>query len=180
MLESGLSHSAWSSPYLLVLKPDGTFRFRTDLRKVNLLTKGDSYPLPQIEDCIDRVGNSKYVSKFDLLKSYWLVPLTEKAKEISAFVTHDGLFQHRVMPFGMRNVPATFQRLINGVIADVPGCEAYIDDVIIYSDTWSAHLNQISKFFAKLKAANLTVSLSKSEFGHAQIQFLGHVVGGEM
>ena len=181
MLDAGLvepSNSAWSSPCLLVPKPDGTFRFCTDFRKVNSLTKGDSYPLPRIEDCIDRVGNSKYVSKFDLLKGYWQVPLTEKAKEISAFVTPDGLFQYRVMPFGMRNAPATFQRLINGVIADVPGCEAYIDDVIIYSDTWSAHLNQISKFFAKLKAANLTVNLSKSEFGHAQIQFLGHVVGG--
>ena len=78
----------------------------------------------------------------------------------------------------MRNVTTTFQRLILGVIAEVPGCEAYIDDVIIYSDTWSAHLNQIGKFFDKPKAANLTVNLSKSAFGHAQIQFLGHVVGG--
>ena len=181
MLDAGLiepSHSAWSSPCLLVPKPDGTFRFCTDFRKVNSLTKPDSYPLPRIEDCIDRVENSKYVSKFDLLKGYWQVPLTEKAKEISAFVTPDGLFQYRVMPLGMRNAPATFQRLIDGVIADVPGCEAYIDDVIIYSDTWSAHLNQIHKFFDNLRAANLTVNLSKSEFGHAQIQFLGHVVGG--
>jgi len=64
------------------------------------------------------------------------------------------------------------------VIADVPGCEAYIDDVIIYSDTWSAHLNQISKFFDKLTAANITVNISSSAFGHARIQFLGHVVGG--
>ena len=159
-------------------KPDCTFRFCTDFRKVNSLTKPDSYPLPRIEDCIDRVGNSKYVSKFNLLKGYWQVPLTEKAKEIFAFVTPDVLFQYRVMPFGMRNAPATFQQLINGVIADVPGCEAYIDDVIIYSDTWSAHLNQIHKFFDNLRAANLTVNLSKSEFGHAKIQFLGHIVGG--
>ena len=181
MLVAGLiepSHSAWSSPCLLVPKPDGTFRFCTDFRKVNSLTKPDSYPLPRIEDCIDRVGNSKYVSKFDLLKGYWQVLLTEKAKEISTFVTPDGLFQYSVMPFGMQNAPATFQWLINGVIADVLGCKAYIDDVIIYSDSWSAHLNQIRKFFDNLRAANLTVNLSKSEFYHAQIQFLGHVVGG--
>ena len=82
------------------------------------------------------------------------------------------------MPFGIQNALTTFQHLINNVFADVSGCEAYIDGVIIYSDTWSAHLNQIGKFFEKLKAANLIVNLSKSAFGHAQIQFLGHVVKG--
>ena len=84
MMDSGLiepSHSAWSSPCLLVPKPDGTVRFCTDLRKVNSLTKCDSYPLPRIEDCIDIVGNSKYATKFDLLKGYWQVHLTERAKE---------------------------------------------------------------------------------------------------
>ena len=101
------------------------------------------------------------------------MPLTKKIKEVSAFVTPDGLYQYKVMPFGMRNTLATFQRLINNVIADVPGCEAYIDNVIVYSDTWNSHLSQIRKFFD-----NLTVHLSKSAFGHAQVQFLGHVVGG--
>ena len=64
------------------------------------------------------------------------------------------------------------------MIADVPGCEAYIDDVIVYSDTWNSHLSQIHKFFDNLKAANLTLHLSKIAFGHAQVQFLSHVVGG--
>ena len=181
MLETGLiepSHSAWSSPCLLVPKPDGSVRFHTDFRKVNALTKADTFPRSRIENCIDRVSHAKYVNKFDLLKGYWQVPLTEKAKEVSAFVTPDGLFQYKVMPFGIRNAPATFQRLINNVIADVPGCEAYIDDVIIYSDTWSSHLSQVCKFFNNLKAANLTVHLSKSTYGHAQVQFLGHIVGG--
>lgn len=105
--------------------------------------------------------------------------MTEKAKEISAFVTPDGLYQSKVMPFGMRNAPATYQFLINSVIADVPGCEACIDDVIIYIDTWNSHLSQIHKFFDKHNTANLTVNLAKSAFGHAQVQFLGHVGGGE-
>ena len=86
------------------------------MHKVNALTKADSFPLPRIEDCIDRVGQSRYVSKFDLLKGYWQVPLTERAKEVSAFVTPSGLYQYKVIPFGMRNAPATFQRLINSVI----------------------------------------------------------------
>ena len=124
------------------------------------------------------MGQSKYVTTFDLLKGYWQVPLTERAREISAFVTPDGLYQYKVMPFGMRNAPATFQRLINTVIADIPGYEGYIDDVIIYSEVWTDHWRQIQLFFDKLRDANLTVNLSKSAFGHTQVHFLGHVVGG--
>ena len=75
------------------------------------------------------------------------MPLSERAKEISAFVTPDGLYQYKVMPFGMRNAPATFQRLINQVTTEMSGCEAYIDDVIIYSDNWSNHVEQINVFF---------------------------------
>ena len=83
------------------------------------------------------------------------------------------------MPFGIRNAPATFQRLINTVIADIPGCKGYIDDVIIYSEVWTDHLRQIRLLFDKLRDANLTVNLSKSAFGHAQVHFLGHVVGDD-
>ena len=106
MLANGIiepSSSEWSSPCVLVPKGDGSgYRFCTDLRKVNAVTKSDSYPIPRIEDCIDRIGVSKYVSKLDLLKGYWQVPLTDRAKEISAFVTPDGFFQYKVMPFGMK------------------------------------------------------------------------------
>ena len=89
------SKSEWSSPCILVPKPDGSFRMCTDYRKVNNCTKTDTFPLPRIDDCID---------KFDLLKGFWQIPLTEKAKEISAFVTPDGLLQYKVMPFGMKNL----------------------------------------------------------------------------
>ncbi len=81
------STSPWSSPCLLVPKPDGSSRFCTDYRKVNALTKADSFPLPRMEDCVDRVGNAKFVTKLDLLKGYWQVPLTDRAFEISAFAT---------------------------------------------------------------------------------------------
>ena len=145
------SKSAWSSPCLLVPKHDKSFRFCTDFQKVNALTKADSFPLPRIEDCINCVGQSCYVSKFDLLKGYWQVPLTERAKEVSAFITPDGFFQYKVMPFGMRNAPATFQRLINHVIQGLKGCEAYIDDVIVYSDSWKEHIEQISTFFKRVQ-----------------------------
>ena len=118
-----------------------------------------------------------YVTKFDLLKGFWQVPLTDRAKEISAFVTPEGLYQYKVMPFGMKNSPATFQRLINKVIANLEDCEAYIDDVIIYSETWEKHRETIREFFRKLSEAKLTINLSKTEFGQAQVTYLGHVVG---
>lgn len=83
------SSSPWCSPCLLVPKPDGTSRFCTDYGKVNQLTKSDSFPLPRIDDCVDRIGQAKFVTKLDLLKGYWQVPLTDCASEISAFVTPD-------------------------------------------------------------------------------------------
>lgn len=149
----------------------------TDYRKVNSVTKTDTFPIPRMDDCIDKVGKARYVTKFDLLKGFWQVPLTDRAKEISAFVTPDGLYQYKVMPFGMKNSPASFQRLINKVIVDLEGCEAYIDDVIIYSDTWEEHLKIIREFFERLSRAMLTINLSKSEFGQAQVTYLGHIVG---
>ena len=171
------SSSSWSSPCILVPKPDGSYRMCTDYRKVNSVTKTDTFPIPRMDDCIDKVGKARYVTKFDLLKGFWQVPLTDRAKEISAFVTPDGLYQYKVMPFGMKNSPASFQRLINKVIVDLEGCEAYIDDVIIYSDTWEEHLKIIREFFERLSRAMLTINLSKSEFGQAQVTYLGHIVG---
>ena len=171
------SQSEWSSPCILVPKPDGTYRMCTDYRKVNNLSKTDTFPIPRMDDCIDKVGNSKYITKFDLLKGFWQIPLTERAKEISAFVTPDGLYHYKVMPFGMKNSPATFQRLINTIIAGIEHCDAYIDDAIIYSDEWNHHLGTIKAFFDKLSEAKLTINLAKSEFCHATLTFLGHVVG---
>ena len=134
MLENDIieeSQSNWSSPCILVPKHDGGFRFCTDFRKVNDKTKSDSFPIPRIADCIDQIGNAKFVSTFDMLKGYWQVPLTQRAREISAFVTPSGLYQYKVMPFGMKNAPATFQRMVNKLVRDIDGCEGYIDDVVI-------------------------------------------------
>ncbi len=119
LLENGLavpSSSAWSSPCLLVQKSDGTQRFCMDYRKVNAVMKPDSFPLPLMEDCIDKVGSARLITKLDLLKGYWQVPLTERAAEISAFFTPDDFFNYTVMAFGLRNAPATFQRLMNKVL----------------------------------------------------------------
>ena len=171
------SQSDWSSPCILVPKPDGTFRMCTDYRKVNSVTKTDSFPVPRMDDCIDNIGQAKYVTKFDLLKGFWQIPLTDRAKEISAFVIPDGLFQYKVMPFGMKNSPATFQRFINMIITGLDNCKAYIDDAIIYSEEWDQQIKTIRDFFERLSKAKLTINLAKSEFCHATLTFLGHIVG---
>ena len=172
------SFSPWSSPCILVPKPDHTYRFCTDFRKVNAVTKPDSFPLPRMDDCVDRIGSAVFVSKIDLLKGYWQIPLSERAKEISAFVTPDSFLQYTVLPFGLRNAPASFQRLVNHVLAGASNCEAYLDDLVVYSATWREHVGHLKDVLERLSAANLTVNLAKCEFGRASVVYLGKVVGG--
>ncbi len=105
------------------------------------------------------------------------MPLTDQAKE-SAFVTPDNFLQYKVMPFGVRNAPDTFQRLVNSVLYGMHGCEAYLDDVVLYSNTWTDHLSQIRELFSHLAAANLTINLANVNFGKARVTYLGKVVGG--
>lgn len=181
LVDNGLaepSSSPWSSPCLLIPKPDHTFRFCTDYRKVNAKTKPDSFPLPRMEDCVDRVGSARFVTKLDLLKGYWQVPLTPRAAEISAFVTPDCFMQYSVMSFGLRNAPATFQRLMCKVLSGVPNCEVYLDDIVLYSSSsWSDHIQLILTVFERLRDASLTLNLAKCEFGKATVTYLGKQVG---
>lgn len=171
------SQSPWSSPCILAPKFDSSFRFCTAFRKINRITKADSFPLPKTEDCVNRVGSARFVTKLDLLKGYWQVPLMPRASEISAFVTPDAFMQYTVMAFGMRNAPATFQRLMHTVLPEVQNCEVYLDDVVIYSMSWKDHLNTLNSVFQRLSEASLTVNLSKCEFAKAVVTYLGKVVG---
>ncbi|XP_076049782.1 uncharacterized protein LOC143030516 [Oratosquilla oratoria] len=171
------SHSPWASPVVLVPKPDGSMRLCVDYRRVNAVTKADGYPLPRIDDVIDDVGAARWVTKLDLLQGYYQVRLTERSRAISAFVTPEGLYQFTVLPFGLRNAPSTFQRLMNFITTGLEGVRCYLDDIVVFGDTWEEHLDRLKTLFAALAANSLTVNLAKSEFGHAQITFLGHVVG---
>ena len=111
-----------------------------------------------------------------MLKGYWQVPLTQRAREISAFVAPSGLYQYKVMPFGMKNAPATFQRMVNKLVRDGEK-DIIIDDVVIYRDNWTDHIRQIKRFFQIMREAKLTINLMKSEFGKATVKYLGHIVG---
>uniref|UniRef100_A0A3B1J3T9 Gypsy retrotransposon integrase-like protein 1 n=1 Tax=Astyanax mexicanus TaxID=7994 RepID=A0A3B1J3T9_ASTMX len=180
LLEHGFakpSVSPWSSPCLVVPKPDGTFRFCTDYRKVNAVTVPDSFPLPRMDDCIDNIGAAQFVTKLDLLKGYWQVPLSPEASDISAFVTPDHFLQYTVMAFGFKNAPATLQRLINQVLGDVPNCSAYLDDAVIFNHDWPSHVSTLRDVFTRLKDASLTLNLAKCVFAQATVSYLGMQVG---
>ena len=173
MLDRGLISpcvSPWSSLVTLQPKSDGTTRFCIDYRRVNSVTKTDTYPLPRLEDCIDRIGSARFISKLDLKKGFWQVPLTERAKEVSCFVVNNETFQCNVMPYGMKNSPATFQRLMNKVVQGMKHCVVYIDDVVIFTEDWESHLSELELLLSRLSQAHLVVNLKKCDFVHAQVQ----------
>ena len=171
------SDGDWASPCILVPKPDGTSRFCVDFRLANKQIKSDAFPMPRLLDCVDQIGEAKFISKLDLLKGYWQVPLSPKAKKVYSFVTNAGLYSFDVLPFGCKNAPASFQRLMNKVVHGIPGVACYLDDIVVYSDDLPAHLSQLTRLLTALKEANLVVNLAKSEFLKSTVEYLGHVVG---
>ena len=180
MLENNLieeSCSPWASPVLLVPKPDGSSRLCTDYRKLNKVTVTDAFPLPRIDDLVDKVGSAKFVSVIDLQKGYYQIGMTDRAKKLSAFITPFGLYQYKVMPFGMKNAPATFQRIMSHTILGLEGVSCYLDDIVVISDTWSEHVVRLEKLLSRLSQVGLTINLAKSCFGQGTVNYLGHVVG---
>ena len=184
MLKAGIiepSSSAWSSPIVLVTKKDGSIRYCIDYRKLNEVSRKDSYPLPRIDDSLDALRGSKWFSCLDLASGYWQVMMDPKDKDKTAFVTTHGFYQFKVMPFGLCNAAATFERLMENVLAGLNFeiCLLYIDDVIVYSKDFQSHVNHIDVVLQRLKGAGLKISPKKCDFFKDQVVFLGHVVSQE-
>jgi hypothetical protein len=158
MLKAGIvesSDSPYAAPVLLVRKKDNTIRFCVDFRALNSETILDPRPMPRMDDVLHRVSNAKYVSKIDMTKGYWQVPLDEDAKRKSAFVTPFGQYQFSAMPFGMVNAGATFVRLMNKVLkGHEEYADSFFDDVGIFSDNWLFHLEHLNLFFRNLETQN--------------------------
>ena len=132
------SVSPWSSPIVLVTKPDGSARFCIDYLKVNSVTKKEAYPLPRIDDSLNALGGAKYFTTLDLQSGYWQVALQERSKELTTFTTCKGHWEFNVLPFGLSNAPATFQRLMDLVLTGLHWiqCLVYLDDKIIFGKTF--------------------------------------------
>ncbi|KFD64246.1 hypothetical protein M514_23530 [Trichuris suis] len=141
------SHSPWAFPVVMVRKKEGNWRFCVDYRKLNAVTVRDVYPLPRTDDVLDRLGGSRYFSKLDLRNGYWQLEVEECDRPKTAFVTPDGLYQFRRMPFGLVNAPATFSRLINGLLGGIKGryCTAYLDDILIHTPDFKQHVAKLEE-----------------------------------
>jgi len=116
------SDSPWASPIVIVPKPDGSIRLCVDYRRVNSLTVPDPFPLPRVEVLVDKLGRANYLTKVDMTREYWQVPLDDTSIPVSTIVTPTGHFQWRYMPFGLRNAPATFSRLVTTLLKGLEYC----------------------------------------------------------
>jgi len=172
------SSSRWASLILMVPKADGTFRLCTDFRKANAVTVPDPFPILCWKDLIDHIGPAKFLTKLDMTRGYWQVPLDDASVPFSAFYTPFGHFQWRYMPFGLRNAPAMFSRLVSKLLLGLETfCAAYLDDIIICSNSWEEHLRHLRMVFDRILGACLTLIPSKCRFSVADVDYLGHHVG---
>lgn len=181
MMEEGIiepSSSPWAAPVVIVKKPCGEPRFCVDYRGLNQLTLKDSYPLPRVDESLDFLSRGKFITTLDLSRGYWQVSVEGKSRPKTAFISHCGLFQFKVLPFGLSNAPATFQRVMNTVLAGLiyKCCAVYLDDIVIASPTFEQHLEDLREVLLRLQTAGLSLKLSKCQFCLSELIFLGYRV----
>ncbi len=186
MLENGIIErcaSPYASGVVLVKKPDGRDRFCVDFRKLNAITVKDAYPIPNIQETIEKIGDAKYFSTLDMGSAYWQVPIAEGSKDKTAFVTTTGLYWWLFMPFGLCNAPAAFQRLMNRVLEPMRMrygdlVLVYLDDILIATQNIDQHLDRLEEVFGRVRAAGLKFKAGKCQLFQTQVKFLGRVISG--
>ena len=172
------SRSPWSFPVVIVDKKDGSKRFCVDFRKLNQVTKKNSYPLPVIDDILALLGKANYFTSLDLKSGYWQVLMNESDKEKTAFACHRGLFEFNVMPFGLSNAPAVFQELMSVVLQGLGDFAiAYLDDILDFSPTLEDHLQHLDTIFDRLRKHDLKLKLKKCNFLESETNYLGFIIG---
>ena len=173
------STSPWASPVVPVPKKDGTVRVCIDYRKLNEVTVADPYYMTTMEEILERVGESRIMSKLDLAKGFYQVEVEPLSQGKTAFVSPFGKFEFQRMPFGLKNAPAVFQRLMEVVLRDCYECSApYIDDVIVFSKNGEEHVQHLRCVLDALRKFGLTIKEEKCQFGREKVEYLGHVIGG--
>lgn len=180
------SKSKYSSPLLVIPKKSDNsgekkYRICIDYRALNAVTEDDQFPIPNIEAAFDKLGRAQYFSVFDLAKGYYQIPVKEQDRHKTAFITPQGLYEFVRMPFGLKNAPRTFQRLINHVLRKYINiiCIVYLDDILVFSTSWEEHLAAIRKIFKVLRKYGLKLQIDKCNFVQRETNFLGHVITKE-
>jgi hypothetical protein len=184
MLDSHMirpSISPYSSPVILVKKKYGSWRMCVDYRALNSNTIKNKYPIPIFEDVLDELFGATIFSKVDLRSDYHQIRMKESDIEKTAFTTHLGHFEYAVLPFGLTNTPATFQTLMNFVLAQFLRKFAlvFFDDILVYSTTMSEHIQHIRVVLEVLKQNQLFAKLSKYIFAQPSIEYHGHIINGQ-
>ena len=172
------STSPWAAGVVLVKKKDGSTRFCVDYRKLNRLTVKDAYPLPRIDDSLNQMSGAKWFCTLDLCSGYWQVEVEPRDRPKTGFVTRKGLFQFQVMPFGLCNAPATFERLMETVLAGLQWdiCLIYLDDIIVYGRDFDEVIKNLSAVFERLLSAGLKLKPRKCKLFAREVEYLGHIV----
>ena len=175
------STSPFASPIVLVRKKNGALRMCCDYRRINNRTVRDSYALPKIEDLFMTLGRSKFFTGLDLSKAYYQVPLTERAKKVSAFTTPFGLYEFERLSFGMVNAPMTFQRLMEQCFGDMNLVDLiiFLDDLLIHADTLDELGQKTIKVLDRLRHFNLKLDPDKCVFGAKEVSHLGFLISGD-
>ena len=170
------SSSSWASPLHVVKKVDGTWRPCGDYRALNALTKPDRYVIPNIETFHHQLRGASVFSKLDLVKAYYFIPMADNDIPKTAISTPFGLFEFLRMPFGLKNAASTFQRFLDSIFRDLPFVVTYIDDVLVFSDSFEAHQQHLRTVLSRLSEHSLRIHPSKCEFSKHSIEFLGFQV----
>ena len=171
------SASPWASPVVLVRKKDGTLRFCVNYRRLNAVTRKDTFPLPRIDDLLDQLKGKKIFSTLDAKRGYWQIKVQEESVAKTAFVTFDGLYEFRVMPFGLCNAPSTFQRLMQRTLSGLSRfCSVYIDDILVFSETVEDHMEHLRQVFCRLRDVGLKLHPQKCFLGRSEVPYLGHII----
>lgn len=172
------STSPYASPVILVKKKTGDKRLCVDYRALNKKTLKQQYPLPRIEDQLDRLAGNKYFCALDMASGYYQIGLNEESKAKTAFVTPDGQFEFNRMPFGLSNAPAVFQRMVNMMLGNArfDTALAYMDDLLIPSKDFEEGIKKLKLVFEKLRNANLTLKPQKCYFFQERVDYLGFEV----
>ena len=156
-------------------------RFCIDYRQLNSLTVKDSYPLPRIDTCFDALGGTKYFSTLDLRQGYWQVENDPATADKTTFITRKSAFKFKVLPFGLSNAPAIFQRLMNLVMMGLTweACLVFLDDIVVISKTFDQHIERLGAVLDRLILANLKLKPSKCKLLQEKVKFLGSMVSAD-
>lgn len=171
--------SPWVSPIVVVQKKSGAIRMCVDLREPNKAVVTDSYPLPHIEELLSLLRGASVFSTIDLESAYFQLPLHEESRDLTAFITHEGLFRFCRVPYGLASAPSAFQKMLVTVLQGLPNVANYLDDIILWGQTQTEHDHTLKAVIQRLQDAGLKLNQSKCQFNKTSLRFLGHMVNAQ-